>query len=88
MAGSQASRTLRTSQGITHVTSLEPAAMTLKQAQAHLRDLQITLRKVEGEYQVKPLASKWGYADTYYTMDLADAVETGEAMAKQRRSHA
>lgn len=53
--------------------------MRLRDAIAYLRNLGITLRKREQEYEVKPRGT--GPDQTYYTDDLDDAVETGRAMA-------
>lgn len=55
--------------------------MTLKQAQATLRALGITLRKVDGEYQIKPRALPWASDVVSYHTDLDDAVGTGQALA-------
>ena len=58
--------------------------MTLRQATIELRSQGITLRKVDGEYQVLPKGT--GPAQTYYTNDLGDAYATGLAIAREMRA--
>lgn len=57
--------------------------MTLKEAQAQVRDYGYNLRKEEGEYQIKPQGSHWHGPHTYYAADLDDAV--GTACAERKR---
>ena len=54
--------------------------LKLKAAQSDLRAIGITLRKVEGEYQVYP---KGNVALAYSTNDIEDAFNTGRAIAAQ-----
>jgi hypothetical protein len=56
--------------------------MTLRQAQARLRAVGVTLTKYDGEYRVNV---KGGMEiSAYYTNDLDDAVVTGEDMAQRQ----
>lgn len=52
--------------------------LKLQAAQADLRAIGITLRKVEDEYQVYP---KGNVALAYFTNDIEDAFNTGRAIA-------
>ena len=51
---------------------------TMAEATAVLREVECTLRKVEGEYRVNFLGGR--EATAYYTDDLTDAIFTGRAM--------
>lgn len=55
--------------------------MTLRDAQQMARDLQMVIRKIDGEYQVKLRAWSWDAAGVYFTDDLDDAIETMKYMA-------
>ena len=57
--------------------------MTLREAQRILRELGMSLRKVDREYQVKPAGmGSWQTGEqVYYTDDLQDAYETGKRIS-------
>lgn len=57
--------------------------LTLKTAQTELRPLNVILRKVEGEYQVKRREWTWEHPGVFFTSDLYDAVTTGKTIAAQ-----
>lgn len=57
-------------------------AMTLKNAMAEAKKHGTHLRKVEGEYQVKPHNKSWTSDSVYYTDDIDDAVGTAKLMNK------
>jgi hypothetical protein len=59
---------------------MRPSYLTLTAAKALLRPLGVTLRKRDGEYRVA-FDMRDNEASAYYTNDLADALETGRAMA-------
>lgn len=50
--------------------------MTRTEAIARVRSVGYTLRRVDGEWQVKPAGTLWDGPRTYYTNDLEDAVNT------------
>lgn len=56
---------------------------TLKQLQAVARELGYQVRKVDGEYQVKPNGSPWNDSDgkVYFTDCMQDAFDTLQDMA-------
>jgi glutamine amidotransferase PdxT len=58
--------------------------LTIKQARAELKLLDITIKRNKfGEYRVNFVGGREETA--YYTNDLHDAVATGKAMAEQKK---
>lgn len=57
--------------------------MSIKQAQATCRDMGMTLRKVDDEFQVKDRSWKWNHGGVYHTNDLQDAVSTAQRMSEE-----
>jgi hypothetical protein len=53
-------------------------ALTLAAALIELRQLGVSIKKVEGEYRVRVIGTPAG--EGYFTTDLADALETGRRM--------
>lgn len=57
--------------------------MTLRDAIRELAPLGISLRKQDGEFQVKPRADSWESPSVYFTDDIDDAYNTGRQMAQR-----
>lgn len=64
----------------------EPEAprMTQRDAFDAIMALGLSVRKVEGEFQVKPKGTRWDDATTYFTDDLDDALGTAREMAARQ----
>ena len=56
------------------------AKLTLAMVKAELAKVSATIRKVEGEYQVRLNEWGWGDGGVYYTDDKDDAINTAIAM--------
>lgn len=51
---------------------------TIKQAQLELKRIDWQMRRIDGEFQVKPRALGWDDAKVYLTNDIDDAVGTAK----------
>lgn len=63
-------------------------ATPVSNAREELRKLGYSLRRVEGEWQVKPVGDKWDGPSTYYSSELEDVVGTARFEAFTQRREA
>lgn len=64
------------------VSDTRASVVTLAAALIELRQLGVTIRRVDGEYRVRVIGTPAG--EGYFTTDLTDALETGRRMGSPK----